>query len=406
MHRGNMIIRKITASQLGQAVRMCAQLEVAGQPQQCWFEYPAAYQEYLCTERCDAFVIALLPYAMKHGLDIQSDIPLSEQLYYQINVYYIPVLSKYQKEFQKISLTVPTNSANLNCGHGVGTGISCGVDSFYTITTHLQDVPESYRLTHLVSMNVGSFGYQGGDFSYQWFQKELVKARSAAQQLNLPLIEVNSNLMEVYQENHAASGTFRMVGAMLGLQKLFGKYYISAGFDIKDFNILSDDNDDYDLFNLMVGSNESITFYSVGMEASRYERTAYITNYPVTFDTLTVCMSGADNCGKCEKCLRTLGTLYMLGKLDCYQGAFDTAQFLRHKIYNLAKIRYYAIGYLRPLYADIINEIKHQSRLKYMLYTLLAVLVVCPMEIIKKLLKSLLSPSALQKLKQLKAQFI
>ena len=260
---------------------------------------------------------------------------------------------------------------------------------------------KDYELTHLVTMNVGSFGYQGGDFSYRWFQEEAKKARKVSEELDLPLIEINSNLMEIYQENHGFSGTFRMAGAILGLQKLFSKYYISAGFDIKDFDITSEENDDYDLFNLLVGSNESTTFYSTGLEATRFERTKFITQYPVTYDKLTVCMCGNDNCGKCEKCMRTLGALYALNSLDKYRESFDINRFKKHEFMNLARIRYYGIGYMRPLYKEIYSILKMEQPSKYCLYTFVAVFIIYPIEKVKKLIKKILPDSVVTKLKKI-----
>lgn len=401
MTKKELVINKIEKKLKDNAIRMTAFITFDNKEEECWFEYPLEYQEYVCNERCDAFVIALLPYAMKHNLNIKSNVPISEKLYYQVVSYYIPVLSKYQSHFYSIELSSMVEKGSLNKGHAVGTGISCGVDSFYSVTKHIENVPDSFKLTHLVSMNVGSFGYQGGEFSYNWFQDELVKALKVSKELNLPLITINSNLMEVYQEAHGESGTLRMVGAILGLQKLFSVYYISAGFDIKDFNIESEENDDYDLFNLLSGSNESTIFYSTGLEATRFERTRFISKYPVTYDTLTVCMGGNENCGKCEKCMRTMGALYALDVLDRYNKSFNVDDFKRHKVKNLAKIRYFGIGYMKPLYAEIYDVLRKEEPTMYALYTVLAVLVVLPVEKLKKFVKRILPLQTVERLKKI-----
>lgn len=399
--KGQMYIEAIRKQELESKMRLVASIKIDDNKKECWFDYPSEYGEYICTERVDAFVVALIPFAMRKGLDIKSIIPISEKLSYQLHNYYIPILSKYQETFKQIDLTCSCSSENLNTRGAVGTGISCGIDSFYSVLKHIGIKEKDYELTHLVTMNVGSFGYQGGDFSYRWFQEEAKKARWVSEKLNLPLIEINSNLMEIYQENHGFSGTFRMAGAILGLQKLFSKYYISAGFDIKDFDITSEENDDYDLFNLLVGSNESITFYSTGLEATRFERTKFITRYPVTYDNLTVCMCGNDNCGKCEKCMRTLGALYVLKSLDKYRDSFDIDRFKKHEFMNLARIRYYGIGYMRPLYKEIYSILKTEQPGKYSLYTFMAIFIIYPIEKTKKLVKRILPDSAVKKLKKI-----
>ena len=394
-----MKIEDIYISENKNGIRLIADIKRDGQMFRTWFEYPREYKEYVCHEKCDAFIIAILPYAMQNKMDIISKIPISERLYYQIEKYYIPILSKYQKSFFNIKLVTNLDNTNYNVGNAVGTGCSCGVDSFYSILSHIDTVSEDFKLTHLVSMNVGSFGPYGGDVSRKWFFEELENANKVANDLNIPLITIDSNLMEFYEQNHAYSGTVRMMGAILGLQKLFSKYYISSGFDLKDFDITAEDNDDYDLFNTMVGSNESTLFYSSAQEVTRYERTQYITRFPVTYNTLTVCSFGNENCGKCEKCLRTIGTLYVQEELDKYQNIFKLEDFYKHKLYYLAKIRFYGIGYMHPLYDEIYMQLK-KRRLSYFIITAYAVLLVAPYEKLTMLLKKIIPNNIKDQLKR------
>lgn len=371
----------------------------------CQFFYPAEYQQYLCSERADAFLVSVLPFAMQHGFDIQCEMPVSGKLLHQIKSYYIPVLAQAQPDFKFITVEAQADNRDLNVGKAVGTGLSCGVDSFYSVLRYMQpDVENGYKLTHVVSMNVGSFGYQGGEFSRKWFQEELVKARRVAKKLQLPLIEVDSNLMEFYQQNHATSGTFRMAGAILGLQKLFAVYYIGAGFSLKTFDICSPDNDDYDLFNLMVACNESTEFYSSGIEATRFERTRFISDFPVTHSELTVCLKGDKNCGRCEKCLRTIGTLYVLGKLDSYRDCFDVNYFYKHKHRMLVKIRCNGIGYMKDMYGEIYGKWRKENPVYYFLITVEAYLFQLPcdklVQLAKRIAKKVLSPEQVAALKE------
>ncbi len=67
----------------------------------------------------------------------------------------------------------------------------------------------------------------------------------------------------------------------------------------------------------------TVTHHS-GHEA-RWERVARITADPVAADTLMVCWQGTGtrNCGRCEKCLRLLTSLHLLGRLDATADRFD-----------------------------------------------------------------------------------
>jgi hypothetical protein len=53
-----------------------------------------------------------------------------------------------------------------------------------------------------------------------------------------------------------------------------------------------------------------------------------VADVPESYATLDVCVNAKydgkyTNCSRCWKCLRTLATLEIAGRLDCYQGVFD-----------------------------------------------------------------------------------
>lgn len=52
-----------------------------------WLEVDKIYNDYLCTERWDAYVIGVLNYAMRNHMDITSEIPITGELLYNINRY-------------------------------------------------------------------------------------------------------------------------------------------------------------------------------------------------------------------------------------------------------------------------------------------------------------------------------
>lgn len=65
--------------------------------------------------------------------------------------------------------------------------------------------------------------------------------------------------------------------------------------------------------------NDSIQLIHDGCEARRTDKISFIAKSPVALKYLRVCYenrNGAYNCGRCEKCLRTMVTLEALGLLD------------------------------------------------------------------------------------------
>ena len=110
-----------------------------------WFSAPSQYAEYLSTERSNAFVIAMLWYAMITGSDIRSEAPMSRKLYDGLTQKLIPTLMQDQ-----IRLDGSVTGEPIECAGGVLTGMSCGVDSLYTLHCYDRpDAPGGKRLTHL-----------------------------------------------------------------------------------------------------------------------------------------------------------------------------------------------------------------------------------------------------------------
>ena len=234
-----------------------------------WFEVENKYAEYLCSERCDAYVVGLLNYAMRLGHNIKSVAPITESLLYNINEYLMPALLRNDKRLKRIKIEAPVEVLPLKNAGAVGTGLSCGVDSFFEILKHTTSDYKSRQLTHLCINNVGAFNNIYKDYGLEKIKDDRYDAaRKVALELGLPLVETNSNFMESFKQNHLLSHTYSSMFAVLCLQKLWGIYYYgSAGQGFESFSL--EDNSLYDcgkyeLLTLMAVSKENQLFYSGG----------------------------------------------------------------------------------------------------------------------------------------------
>ena len=100
-----LIIGKPKIEKLDNRARLCSKISENGKPSYTlWFDVDAKYADYL-TESADAFVVALLPYAMNNSLNISAEAKMSKQLCFQLNEIFIPVLTKNSKLFNKISIS-------------------------------------------------------------------------------------------------------------------------------------------------------------------------------------------------------------------------------------------------------------------------------------------------------------
>lgn len=304
-----------------------------------WFSTTKEFGSYLCHERGDAFLVAMLHYAMKRGEDIRVLAPISERLYYALTKHFIKVIAEMFPGYHHIRIICDIDSGNLENAGGVGTGLSCGIDSFCTVAEHTDEsCPAGYKLTHLTFFNVGASGDYGGDQARDLFKKRIEAVRPCANELNLPLVTLDSNISEILEMNFVPTHTYRNVAAALALQKLFKTYYYSSGYSLRNFEINYSDASYYDAYSLNMFSTNELEFFPSGEIYSRVEKTEIVSNYPLSYKYLNVCVAAETNCSRCHKCQRTLVTLDLLGKLDLYRGVFDMDDYQQYRSKYFGKV--------------------------------------------------------------------
>lgn len=321
--------------------RLSAEVSIAGETNTIWFEVEETYARYLCVERSDAFVIGLLPVAMRRGLDIVSEAPISERLEYQLRSTLLPLLARYGKNVHEVKITAPIATEPIQNAGGVGAGISCGVDSLHIVKNHGKDDKKGLALTHLVLNNVGAFGVTGASNQHDW---TINLARQFCEEYGYELVLTNSNIFDVvkldFEQNHTYFNTF----AILCLQKLWKVfYYGSWGVDFEEgYTVKNNELKDcaaYDILSLDCFSTESLKIYSEGAAFDRFDKTAHIADFEPAHKYLQVCVSGTGkNCGHCFKCNRTLLTLDALGKLDSFRRVFDIDAFRKNRKWYLTQL--------------------------------------------------------------------
>jgi hypothetical protein len=333
-------------------------------------------------------------------LNIYSEGYISERLLYQIKNILLPSLSANISQFHAINIDAKTNGIILKSENGVGTALSCGVDSFYTVLRHMNTQIEGFNLTHLTYFNImnhGQWKIYGEDSSRDFSMARIDYIKPAVEELGLKFVAVDSNFDKFYHDfDLLQTFTFRYLGTALVLQKLFSKYYWSSGYPFSQFEFSIHDISYFDLLTVQCASNENTTFYSTGAEATRLEKTAYISEYAVTYKYLNVCWCNLYNCtNQCDKCKRTMLTLFVLGKLELYQEIFDVKKYYRmideyvgyllfkcirddhHSYYYEIRNRFVEKGVkiskkakihaLKLLYGDIIRELKKRLERWYFL---------------------------------------
>lgn len=320
-------IGKIYLQRTGGQARLCADVSLNGRGTALWFGVDERNADYLCAQRSDAFVMALLPAAMRGGYAITCETPMSERLHYQLETYLIPTLASAGRLYHTVSIQVPLISVRIANRHGVGTGFSGGVDSLYSIMKH--GVDSVYPVTHLALFNVGAF--EGPGFRDN-FRKSCRNARRFAEEMGLELVELDSNISQVLPERFLDVYSFRNLAGAMVLQGLFSRYLLSSGHDAANFSIDLRNSATYDLLTVHCAQTETLAVYLSGCQARRSQKLAALSDWLPARRWLHPCIygyAGEKNCGSCKKCARDMTTLYALGTLDRFESVFDVPAYKR-----------------------------------------------------------------------------
>jgi hypothetical protein len=182
-----------------------------------------------------------------------------------------------------------------------------GVDSFYTFLKHRDEI------TDLIYVH-------GFDLPLNETEKRSAisaMGQRIEQSMGVRFIEVETNSRKLLRDFgrwgvHGHGLGLGCVGRLLADQ--YSKIYIPSSFHERDlFPWSSHPRTD------VLYSDESIEFVHDGCEAYRAEKLEFIAGFDVALENLRVCgeKQVVDlNCGRCEKCVRTMTSLYACGVLD------------------------------------------------------------------------------------------
>lgn len=325
--------------------KLCADITEGETVRTLYYEVDKKYAEFLCDDRADAFVVGLIHSAMFDNKNIVSEVGITEQLLFQLKMYYIPVLARNMSDMNEISIECNTLPSLETCANAVGTGNSGGVDSFYTMLKYNDPALKSYKLTHVIFNNI-STADDDDDRIRELFERDIPERRSAAEELNLEFISMYTNLYSFYKHPGIFNHYFALQygSAPYALGKLFSVFYFSStwpveGFSMDESFIVSSAR--FDLFSLDCISNSTLKFYSAGTEVDRMAKMEYIIPNNLSKHHLQVCAIEQSfggykrntklNCGHCHKCSRTIAILYSWGMLEDYREIIDLSQFESNK---------------------------------------------------------------------------
>ena len=210
------------------------------------------------------------------------------------------------QDLRRVAVDAEARSERADRAPGVACLFSGGVDSFYTLLKHREEV------THIIFVHGFDIALEDRVLRAQASRM----AREVAKELGKTLIEVETNIRRFsdtivgWEKYHGAA----MAGVALLFQRRFRRVLIASSHT---YGGLAPWGSHPMLDPLW--STEATEIKHDGSEARRVEKMRHISEHELTMRWLRVCFknpNGVYNCGHCGKCLLTRITLRTVGALD------------------------------------------------------------------------------------------
>jgi hypothetical protein len=360
----------IDASDHGATLRADVHLDThwvwGEEPFNLWFRYPPEYVDYLAVDNGDPFVAALLAVAMRLGEDLVIEAGVSPILHRNATSTIQDIWCRWHKDFQRVGLTCGIREPGLIAAPArTGLFFSLGVDSSYTLAKNRRDHPADVEtIRHLLMVE----GFDVYLWESERFIPMLEHASRVGDALGASVLGVTTNLREL-TDRVVDWVTMYFAAALastaLAIRGAIGRVNLAASFTYEHLF----PGGSHPLLDPLWGTEE-LTIVHDGCEASRVDKIRLLVDHgpPVLLDNLRVCNTGelteAYNCGRCEKCIRTmiaLESLGGLGRCGTLPNEIDLDAFAHFSV----RPEYHAIAYKELL--GILHGNRDEERLRTIL---------------------------------------
>ena len=333
--------------------RLSADILMDGRSYNLWYSVSEKYAEGLCSERSDAFVAGLLLYAIKNNYNISFSTPLTAELKDSLENDFIEAVCQKNPMAHRVQLVGPVAETIKKIKTVRATGISCGVDSLYTVCRRFIKHSISGADHYLVINNLHGATHDESPEACKWRFEYLVRnATSFSNETKIPLIVgdtnyVNSGIPGLSFENFASFGNLFCV---LAMQNLYSHYYVSSAGSVDEFGyylrqgVFATNTENLDLLTMPSFSTLGLKVTVDGL-AERTEKVRYISSFPAVQRHLDVCHvhkvgSTRNGTNDCPKCMRTVLELMLLGEdvLNRFGQVFDLDYVKTHRHEYLAEM--------------------------------------------------------------------
>lgn len=339
--------------------------------------------DLLSTDSYDAFFLVPLYLGMFYHAKVKIEGKVSKKLYRNMMNYGQQILKNFSSDLDFTDIEVDGFVEEVGSKNSlIGTGISCGVDSLSTIyDRYVKEQDPEYKVNSLFIFNCGTHGDYENKETQQRFIARYEMNKNAADDMNLPIYQVNSNLHAfTHRIAEQKMGYFAIYSCILSMSSSIKRYYLASSYSYDEFLMFHSQSHDFDMaeytesYFVPLIQTERVELVLEGAQYKRSEKTANIADWSIAQKHLNVCIApqnGAHNCSCCSKCMRTLMPLEAMGKLNDFSEVFDIETYKRNSHKNKVMIM---ASYKKEGFAtdnvDFLNahEVKMPGKMEVFIY--------------------------------------
>jgi len=330
----------------GDQILVTAVLENPGRStQKLWYRIPSLHRHEIATS-CDALVIGFLFSLMRNGVDLRVHGEVSPSLLRNLDEFESVWAVWHPERYRRIEITaeseretrgaIPQDSAIL--------AFSGGVDSSFSAWRHGKNLCGRWGRRVRTGLMIHGFDIPLAESDV--FDRAASKSRAMLESIGIKLVSIETNYRDLGDDWLDAHGA-AVASCLMLFQKGYECGLIASSSPYQQMHLPWGSNP---LTDVML-SSESFKIIHDGASFTRIEKIRAIAGWPELRKNLRVCWEGAEqdrNCGRCEKCIRTILNFRAIGSglPECFERDVSDRQIL-----NLQGLKPVPLYYLQEILA-------------------------------------------------------
>ncbi len=282
-----------------------------GSQKAIFYKFPEVYQDYI-TDSSDPFVLATLFLAMNRCESMHIHGKVSPSLLQNLTEYQAIWSCWCPQQYHPIEITADEEQED-PAGQALDERAICsfsgGVDSCFTAFRHATQNCGRWTRHLKAGLMVHGFDIPLGESIT--FDKASSRSKIMLDSLGVDLVTVSTNLRELPQNWEFSHGA-AVASVMMLLRREFNVGLVASTDPYQQLPSIWGSHPIVD--HLL--SNSNLKIIHDGAAFSRTQKVQELSNWGECLENLRVCWQGAEkdrNCGKCEKCIRTILNFRVLG---------------------------------------------------------------------------------------------